>query len=168
MRNLVLLSTVAALVALTSFNAKATSVSNNQGKAKVSIVDPVALAHTGTALDFGTATSAETHHITVDPSTGTVSSDHTNQMVTVPGDGRDEFKITGPEGKSVTLAIPTTGLDLDTNGDVSVTAWTSSPAAGSVTIGSGGTIVKIGGTLTVNQGAATGDYEKTYTVTVSY
>ena len=168
MNKIFLLSTVAAMACFVCSNANAATNLQANGEAKVKIVDAVALSHTGTALNFGEAMSAEAHDITVDPSTGTVTSTANNQMVSAPADGRDEFKITGPKDKHVTLVIPTAALNLDDAGNVKVKTWTSEPAAGDVAIAEGGTIVKIGGTLGVAQGAATADYSKPYTVQVNY
>lgn len=165
MRNLVLLSTVAALVALAGFNAHATDVTNAEGLAKVKIVDPVALNHTGTALDFGEAMSAEAHVITVDAGTGTVSSTKNNQMVTKPTDGRDKFTAVVPANMNLTITLPDP-VELGTG--VNVTSFTSNPADTISATKDGPNDIYIGGTLSVAKDAASNDYSHAYTLTVSY
>ena len=166
MRNLVLLSTVAAVFALTSFNAKAydTDVSNAEGLAKVKIVDAVALDHTGTALDFGDAMSAVAHTITVNASTGAVSSTASNQMVRTPADGRDKFTVTVPANMTLGITLPDP-VTLGTG--ISVTGFTSNPAT-TISATTGENDIYVGGTLSVAKDAATGDYSHAYTLTVSY
>lgn len=162
MRNLVLLSTVAALVA---FNAHATDVSNAEGLAKVKIVDAVALNHTGTALDFGDAMSAEAHVITVNPSTGAVTSSKPNQMVRTPSDGRDKFTAVVPANMNLTITLPDP-VELGTG--VNVTAFTSNPADTISATQAGPNDIYVGGSLNVAKDAASNDYSHAYTLTVSY
>ena len=164
MRNLVLLSTVAALVALTSFNAKATNVDAN-GVAKVSIVDAVAMTHdNNAALDFGTAMSAVNHTITIDPATGNQTSSDTGQIVATGN--RDHFTVTVPANMDLDITLPSSALALGTG--LSVTNFTSSPASSISATKTGPNDIYVGGTLNVTEGAATGDYTQSYTLTISY
>lgn len=164
MRNLVLLSTVAALVALTSFNAKATTNVTANGEAKVSIVDAVAMTHDNSAaLDFGTAMSAINHTITIDPSDGSQTSSDTGQIVATGG--RDHFTVTVPANMTLNISLPA-NLSLGTG--LSVTSFTSSPASSISATKTGPNDIYVGGTLAVTQGAATGDYTQSYTLTISY
>ncbi len=165
MRKLVLLSTTAALVMLTGFNANATTNVTADSQAKVTIVDAVAMDHeTGKALDFGTAMSAINHTITIDPATGEQTSSDEGQIVT-EGD-RDHFTVTVPADMNLTITLPGESLSLGTG--LSVTQFTSSPAGTLNATKDGPNDIYVGGTLAVSQGAASGDYAQSYTLTISY
>ena len=165
MNKIFLLSTVAAMACFVCSNANATDVSNAEGLAKVKIVDAVALAHTGTALDFGDAMSAEAHEITVNPSTGAVTSSAPNQMVRKPNDGRDKFTATVPANMDLTIKLPEP-IELGTG--VNVTSFTSYPANKISATKTGPNDIYVGGTLSVAKDAASDDYSHAYTLTVSY
>lgn len=164
MRNLVLLSTVAAVFALTSFNAKATTDVTANGEAKVKIVKAVAMEHDNSAaLDFGTAMAAIDHTITINPETGAQTQSDLGQIVTAGS--RDHFTVTVPANMTLTITLP---ANLAISDKLNVTSFTSYPASSISATAAGPNDIYVGGTLAVTAGAAVDDYSEAYTLTVSY
>ena len=166
MRKLFLLIAVSAAAFYPASAAFSAGEKTAMGNAKVVIVDPVAVTHSGEALDFGETMAGESHTITIREDDGSVSSTIAGQLVTSPNDGRDEFVVTGPKGVDVAVTLPGSMVINDKLNIISFKADCGNsftmPDAGSKT-------VKVGGTLAVTAGATSGTYdENSYTLTVSY
>jgi len=165
MKKMFLLSALATIAVLSAADGFAID-STATGNAKVIIVDPVTVTHSGDALDFGEATASESHVITIEETDGSVSSTVSGQLITSPNDGRDEFVVTGPQGVGVNVSLPD-GLAI--NDKLNITSFRADCGNSFTMPDAGSKTVKVGGTLAVTAGATSGTYdENSYTLTVSY
>ncbi len=150
----------AALVALSSGAAHAATAT---GSATATIVTPIAITHTsGASLDFGTFDAGTGGSVSVSQG-GVGSAGGGVLFVSGNTNAADSFDVTGESGR--TFNISTTGGTVS-NGSVTMAFTTSAPATGS--IGGSPANFRVGGSLTVTSGQATGTYTGSYTATVVY
>ena len=116
-------------------------------------------------LDFGTlCTSSQQQTLTVSPTgqaTGPVCGSGTNISA-------DSFTFRSSSANSVSVTLPASAtLSNGSGGQLTVNNFTSS-CVGSCALTNNQLTITVGGTLTVPVGAATGEYEGTYQVGVTY
>jgi len=154
------------LLAATPALAASGNTSTQPGSASAAVVAPVVLTHSaGSALSFGKFTAGTLGGTVVVTAAGAGST--TADVNFVPGSAvtADSFTVTGDANRSISVAA--TGSSVS-NGSVTA-AFTTTPSAAAVTLSATGTAaIKVGGTLTVPGNLATGTYNGSYTVTVTY
>lgn len=160
------LSFYSADVLADSLNTNAVSLNSN-GKIAVKIVSAISIKHTaGQRLNFGTIMN-RANTITIS-NNGVRSAENFSYLVDSES-APDEFKVSGPDGKSVTISLPESAVVNNTagSGTMVVSAFTSD-RSGSQTLDGSDLVVKVGGTLVVADNQIEGNYTGSYTVTVSY
>jgi len=154
-----------ALIAGTTF----TQAQSDSGTADVNavIVSPIAIAD-GTALNFGTINGSATGGDVTVTNGGNRSFTNADMDITSATTiTAATFDITAADTYSYSISIPDTKLT-GAGTDMDVT-FTHSRKGSTLRVGDGlAQELRVGGTLTVNDAQAEGDYEGTVTVTVAY
>ncbi len=164
MKKFVLLAGVASLVA---FNANATELSASSN-IKAKIVESMTFSHDAAdVLNFGTFMASANH--TVSLTSGAVrSSTDGGQLVDDSNTPTvDQFKITSPDARSVTLNVATPAK-VGVAGLVPTLETDPALTGGKISLQEGDNIFKVYGDLAVSQGATAGDYTEPYTITLTY
>ena len=133
----------------------------------VYIAPHMSLAHPNdAALNFGSICRSSTaqQSITVRPD-GTATS--SNNVCPLTPTTADVFTATGNAGQSFNVKLPTSATLSNGSNTLTVTDFTSSCNPSCVVTDSSHTFT-VGGTLTIPAGAATGDYEGAYQVSITY
>ena len=134
---------------------------------RVYIAPHMSLAHPNdAALNFGNICRSSTapQSITVRPD-GTATS--SNNVCPLTPTTADVFTATGNAGQSFNVKLPTSATLTSGSNTLTVTDFTSSCNPSCVVTDSSHTF-NVGGTLTIPAGAATGDYEGAYQVSITY
>lgn len=129
---------------------------------------PVLLRHnTGASLNFGQICLNTTAQQTVTvANNGTVSG--TNMPCTPTGTTSDKFTLTGPNGSSFSVQVPSTTTITNGTTTLTVSNFSSSCTDGCEIQDSGSSTINIGGRLTIPTTATIGSYAGTYLLSVTY
>jgi hypothetical protein len=147
--------------------------------AAAKIIAPIQLSLTSGSMDFGTITKSTNGGTVVLSSAGTATGNgvtllttSTSTAVAVP-----TFTVTGEVGNTFNIVLPTTSATnpvVLTSGTgtgaptMDVTYFTTSLANNSGTLTSESQTFKVGATLNVGSGQASGSYTGSFSVTVNY
>ncbi len=157
--NKYILLSATALVAVLSFNAKAADSAT--GTAQVEVVKSIDIEHTGTALNFGSVYARDGNTVTI--GTNGNRSEGEGYGTT----SADQFTISGPSGRSVTVAFPASAAMTKTGGGT-LTATLTPSQTGSITLTSTDVVIDVGGTVAITSSTPLGSYSGTYNVTITY
>lgn len=159
-----------AVLGLFANTAKAATAGPATGSATAIIIGALTLTHNAAAtLNFGTTVSGTAGTIVVSAKDGTSTSTGVtfNSGITT----QDGFTVIGAAGQSFTVTLPSTVTVTSGANTMTVSALTSfcgvaatSSCVASVT----GTNIGVGGTLTVPASQATGTYNGTYPLSITY
>ena len=152
------------------------------GTAKAEIVETLTISELSTGsgtLDFGQLTVSSSEEGTCILSTSNVRTASGGvSVVTASSSSNADFSISGKEGASYAITLPSSDITLTLNGGsatMSVGSFTVQPASagadqltGTLDDTSGEDTFSVGGTLGVNAGQATGTYTGTFSITAAY
>lgn len=126
-------------------------------------------------MDFGTLLSHQTHTVTISPASNCTMQNPSMKADTVCQAGQFEIENNEPGSRSVTITFPTSINLTNTSSNDTMTVSSFTGKIGSTdiipsgnTITTGNQYIYVGATLTVPQGASSGDYQGNYTVTIGY
>lgn len=160
--NKYILLSATALVAVLSFNAKAADSAT--GTAQVEVVQAIDINHADAdSLNFGSVYAKDGNTVVITQGGARDSGKGFGNT------SADKFTISGPNGGSCTVTIPSTAT-MNKSGGGSLTATLNPSTASGSTINLTGTdvVINIGGSVTVSSSTATGSYSGTYTVSIAY
>lgn len=150
--------------AMVVFSSGAAHAATTSGTATATVVAPLNVTHAnGAALRFGTFTAGTGGTVVVTiADVGTT----TGGVIHLAGSSStaDTFNVTGDGNRGYTISLGT-GNSV-TSGSNSMAYTLTSNATGTLAAGSGS--FKVGGTLTVGNNQAAGNYTDSYDVTVNY
>lgn len=168
MKKNLLLTVAVSVLALGSSSALAAEATGT-GTINAKIVSPVSITQQGNGLDFGTmiSPSSETT-VTIAASNGARTSTDDSILVGTSEGAAGIFEITGADGQSVTVTLPSeVKLTGTPGGEMTVNNFASSEG-NTFTLDEGSAIMKVGADLNVGAAQAQGTYTGSYQVTISY
>ncbi|MEM1133479.1 MAG: DUF4402 domain-containing protein [Pseudomonadota bacterium] len=151
----------AAMAAMTSTAAHADTA---EATATAEILQQVTVESDGSALNFGTIVVGDTGGDVVISAAGALSACDANLVCsgTVSAAG---FDVTGTTGETVDITVDSNVTLTNNDGDTMIAALAGSDAT---LVLAGGDSFAVGGTLTVGDSQADGQYSGTFEVTVDY
>lgn len=164
MKKFVLLAGVASLVA---FSANATDLTASSN-IKAKILESMTFTHdSADVLNFGTFMASAAHTVSL-TSAAVRSSTDGGQLVNDSNTPTvDQFKITSPDARDVTLNVDTPAK-VGVAGLVPTLKIDPALSGDKISLQKGDNTFKVYGDLAVSEGATAGDYTEPYTITLTY
>ena len=154
-----------AVLGLSAAPAFAQSTSTANGSAVAQVIGPLNLTHvTSAALNFGSFTAGAGGTVVVD-TTGAGSVTGGVTLMTASVETADSFNVSGQAGRVFTIAVAPGTITSAGNSMGFVPA--AAAATGTLDVNGAATFA-VGGTLTVANNQAPGQYTGTYGATVTY
>lgn len=165
-----LISALAVLLFSGTVGVCAATTGSSTGEAQAVIISPLTLTHNaGAKLNFGNVINISAGTVTVAAKDGAVT---TSGVAWQGGTTTaDQFTLTGADGIPFTVSAPSSITVTNGANDMTISSITSFCGTGSTSScvsSTGGTLVGIGGTLSVAAAQAAGTYTGTYTLSVTY